>query len=954
MTTEKFTWVKTHKDLIQFLIKNEHSQKKIIELLKSVGIGPFNDKSNQDGYNIELDEIDPFTFFCYIYKYGPEKRLDYLKKIAEKLKINFPNDDIGIPSSNAQRLWLFPFKYERVNNEIKRLWNFFKKAINNDIKNEDFSDILLIRNVAKTKLTEALFNINPDKYFPINGPAKPFIKEFLGIDPEFNTYTEYLSLLEKIKLKISIPFYELSYEAWKWNDQKSNLNYWIFQGNPKVFDFETALKKEILTDWTVSAHKDKIKVGDKIILWITGNKAGCYALAEVTSEPHTKKPSPNDHLWKNEDKSNIKAGIKITHNWVDNPILKTTVNELEELNTLNVGNQGTNFSATKEQYDTIMEIAKTNNEKKYWIYTPGEKASKWEDFYDSGIMAIGWDKIGDLRKLNSKEKIKSALIKAYRGNENKMNDVVANNDFLNNINIGDVVIVKKGIKQLLGYGIVASDYYFDLTRKEYRSCRKVEWKLKGNWKVDFNLVLKTLTDITIYASGVPEYDTYYNRLLGIMTNSKNEKNVKNSLSLNTIIYGPPGTGKTYSLKNEYMKHFTSTENAVTKEDYLSDIIQHCSWWQVIALALRKLGKSKVADIYSHEYVVFKLRFSSSKTVTQTIWGQLLSHTIEESETVKVAKRQPPLIFNKSENSFWEILDDQIMDQAPEIIELEKNINNFSSVSNKEIKRYEFVTFHQSYSYEDFIEGIKPELSETDVAYKIEEGVFQKMCNRARNDKANNYAIFIDEINRGNISSIFGELITLIEDDKREGQPNEIKATLPYSQKQFSVPYNLYIIGTMNTADRSVEALDTALRRRFSFIELNPNPEILSASNYACAGIDLSKLLTAINARVEKLLDKDYCVGHSYFMSIKDKANPLSEIRTIFQNKILPLLQEYFYGDWGKIMLVLGDGFVEKKSSIISFLSTNKYENLEDFEQKPIYKFTNAESWTLNTFRAIYE
>lgn len=159
---------------------------------------------------------------------------------------------------------------------------------------------------------------------------------------------------------------------------------------------------------------------------------------------------------------------------------------------------------------------------------------------------------------------------------------------------------------------------------------------------------------------------------------------------------------------------------------------------------------------------------------------------------------------------------------------------------------------------------------------------------------------------------------------------------------------------MNTADRSVEALDTALRRRFSFIELNPDPEKLSESNYACVGIDLTKLLIAINARVEKLLDKDYCIGHSYFMSIKDKTNPLSEIRTIFQNKILPLLQEYFYGDWGKIMLVLGEGFVEKKTNNITFLATNKYDNYEDFEEKPIYKFTNAKSWTLNSFRAIYE
>ena len=314
----------------------------------------------------------------------------------------------------------------------------------------------------------------------------------------------------------------------------------------------------------------------------------------------------------------------------------------------------------------------------------------------------------------------------------------------------------------------------------------------------------------------------------------------------------------------------------------------------------------------------------------------------------------PLIFNKTEKSEWEILQNEIEEQSPELLELKLKIENFESVPNKRIERFEFLTFHQSYSYEDFIEGIKPELSESDVSYKIEEGVFQKMCNRARNDSFNNYAIFIDEINRGNISSIFGELITLIEDDKREGKSNEIKATLPYSKKHFSVPNNLYIIGTMNTADRSVEALDTALRRRFSFIEMNPEPEKLNSNEFKCNGIDLEALLNAINGRIEKLLDKDYCIGHSYFMTIKNREEPLEEIKTIFQNKILPLLQEYFYGDWGKILLVIGKEFVVTKKNTIKFLSTDSYEEFEEYDEKPIYNFTKSSNWTLDSFKSIYE
>ncbi len=949
MTKEKFTWVPTHKELVKIISKSRNQQPMLIDLLKKAGVVGLHDEAKA-GKRIDLQEIDPFSFFCFIYKYGSEKRVQILQTIATQLGISLPNDDYGVPSVNAQKVCLFPFRHERKNDEINRLWNFFESALNNTITDEQFADVLQILGTGKTKLTEGLYSILPDKYFPINGPAKPYLKEVLGIEPEFNSYTEYLSLLQKLKSRVTIPFYELSYEAWKWNDEKNNINYWIFQGNSKDFNFEKELKNGNLNEWKVSSFKDKIKNGDKIIFWLIGKNAGCYALGEVTSSPYENDHLSNSDLSKKVDKSELKVGVLITHNLVEYPVLYAQIKSNKVLQHFYETNTHYNIKITKEQFDTVMEIAKLYTEKKYWLYAPGPGASKWEEHYNEGIMALGWGKLGDLSKYKSRTSLKTALDKHYPKDRasSRMNDVSANDDFINKMKIGDIIIVKKGRKEYLGYGIVTSDYFYDSSRKEYNSLRKVNWEKKGNWSEnEHDIVPKTLTDIT-------PYEDYVKRLIKMIgISEKNEKIIVANMpiSLNTIIYGPPGTGKTFSLKNHYMKYFTASENAVTQEEYLTDIIQQCSWWQVIALAVKQLGKTKVNEIGKHPYIKIKSQLSNSSTINQNIWSQLQSHTIEECEDVRVQRRISPLIFDKNSESEWSLVEDRLIDQAPEIIEKENKINNYSFDPNKEIKRYEFVTFHQSYSYEDFVEGIKPGLNDSDVSYKIEEGVFQKLCNRARNDENNKYAIFIDEINRGNISSIFGELITLIEDDKREKSPNTITVTLPYSQKHFSVPNNLYIIGTMNTADRSVEALDTALRRRFSFLELNPEPEMLSQTGYVCQGIDLTKLLTAINSRIEKLLDKDYCVGHSYFMKINDRTNPVADLRFIFKNKILPLLQEYFYGDWGKIMLVLGDGFVTRTKSDVIFLCKEKYE---EFDEKPIYKFTESSSWSLDTFRSIYE
>lgn len=960
----KYSWVNTHKQIVNYLSQQKENQVELIQLLKGIGITAFSD-IDATGNQIDLSEIDPFTFFCYLYKHGPTKRLYYLQKVAERLGISpMPTDESGIPTANAQKVWLFPYKSHRLHNEIERLWNLFYKTVAGELGDTLFTDALQIKNTGKAKLTEALFYVNPISFFPINGPTKKFLKEKLDINSNFNNYSEYLSILSHIRQKTAKPFYELSFEAWEKPDNQDELNYWIFQGNPKLFDFGTALKEDLIDDWNVAAHKDTISPGDKVIIWITGSKAGCYALAEVTGKPRIKSESNDSHLWTSTNPHELKADIKVTHNLFESPILKEHIDKIPQLAGLKVGNQGTNFSAKKEEYEAILKMIEPKKDKKYWLYSPGAKAKKWDEFYSLGIMGLGWDTLGDLKDYATKGAIIKKLQEIDGSAGNKMNDAMANHEFKNAISEGDIIIVKKGRQELLGYGIVTSDYYFDANRDNYQKCRKVDWKKKGNWASGHDMALKTLTDITKYPSDeLKQYTYYYEMLLGIMnkeTKDPDEKKTRSiGLPLNTILYGPPGTGKTHRLKKEYFKLFTDEESIQTLGEFCQELVKDLAWWEVISVVMLDLKRSNVQQIYDHPLLKAKNGISVNKTPKNTIWALLQRHTKEDCPHVKFQKRNEPQFFWKDEQGTWTIDEELAKAETPDFFETLEAYRNFKPRTRTE-KRYVFTTFHQSFSYEDFIEGIKPKLTKpeddleaTDVEYHIEIGIFREIAEKAKANSGQSYAIFIDEINRGNIANIFGELITLIEEDKRIGCENYIPALLPYSKQEFGVPANLHIIGTMNTADRSVEALDTALRRRFSFIEMLPDHEKLADPAFACEGIELDRLLHAINSRIEKLLDKDYCIGHSYFMTIKDRQNSLPELKHIFTNKILPLLQEYFYGDWGKIMLVLGKGFVRKKLEKVKFLAIEEYEDYEEFESKPIYSFTDEGNWSLDTFKAIY-
>ncbi len=218
------------------------------------------------------------------------------------------------------------------------------------------------------------------------------------------------------------------------------------------------------------------------------------------------------------------------------------------------------------------------------------------------------------------------------------------------------------------------------------------------------------------------------------------------------------------------------------------------------------------------------------------------------------------------------------------------------------ERVEFVTFHQNYAYEDFMEGIGPVLEGNDLRYEIRYGVFKRISSHAREHPGKRHVLIIDEINRGNIAKIFGELITLIEPSKRSGGEDEAVVTLPYSQDSFSVPGNLYLVGTMNTADRGIALLDTALRRRFDFIEKMPDVSFVETN---IEGVDGQAMLKAMNERITACLDREHQIGHTYLIGVK-AIGGIDGLAEVFQRRIVPLLQEYFYDDWAKIQFVLGD------------------------------------------------
>lgn len=373
------------------------------------------------------------------------------------------------------------------------------------------------------------------------------------------------------------------------------------------------------------------------------------------------------------------------------------------------------------------------------------------------------------------------------------------------------------------------------------------------------------------------------------------------MAKNIIYYGPPGTGKTY-----YMQKLISdyTDYKITDDEIVKAYTNYSQDWLLFALIILQSNTTMTTEEIIKKVNFLNLGYKGHPS------EKLTEHSLNEDELI--TKSQPRIFFENDGRWYVDRL---------RLFEYEPDFGNKYIKSEAIDRRYDFVTFHQSFVYEDFIEGIRPVCNTKDnievddqntnstIKYSIQDGIFKQLCQKAIDNPHKQYALFIDEINRGNIAEIFGELISLIETDKRKGQYCELETILPYSKKPFSVPSNLDIIGTMNSADKSIAGIDIALRRRFEFInrpcDYNSLKNTISANSINpndIEGIDIINLLKTLNQRLELLLDENHIIGHAYFIKVKSA----SDIIDIIRKKIIPLLEEFFFDDLQKIQLVLND------------------------------------------------
>ncbi len=596
-----------------------------------------------------------------------------------------------------------------------------------------------------------------------------------------------------------------------------------------------------------------------------------------------------------------------------------------------------------------------NNKIGAWLVKPGIKGAMWKQALEEENIRIGWGYVfEDMYQENRFDDafILDRLSYHYESHaKNQHNNKNSIRSFATEIKSGDLIFAVSGKSDIIGVGVVNEEIALDEGNEEYKAFVTVSWLkdlYKSPYKPNKPMPIKTVTKLANN-----EAIDHVKQIFEGQSSVNQTEMMDLPFGLNTILYGPPGTGKTFELTRIKREYFTNYENEDEETVSLSETATSYPLWKILAAIIGIANKPlAVTEIVQHPLILARAKPSNKTKPNTAVWADLQSYADDESTQLADKYRMAIKLFHKEQDSKWTIAQDKVAELAnivgQELIDIASNPHNKSaSIRPSVFKRYEFITFHQKYSYEDFIEGIKPMLSQdageivsNDLQFELKRGIFYRSCLSALNlagyksfkecyeDSFSNrraqfeaiqtntkkqFAILIDEINRANISAVFGELITLLEEDKRIGQkdindnPSEIWVKLPVSNEPFCVPPNLYVIGSMNTADRSIALLDIALRRRFDFVALYPK---YSDDWWA-------PLLKSLNEAIYNVKQNpDFFIGHAFFIN-KDETEKLD----ILNKKIIPLLYEYFQNNVNKVKATL----TEAKISFTQPALENNYQ-----------------------------
>ncbi len=561
----------------------------------------------------------------------------------------------------------------------------------------------------------------------------------------------------------------------------------------------------------------------------------------------------------------------------------------------------------------------------YWLYAPGEQAVYWDEYYQDGLMGLGWNKIGDLKEYRKQQDLVAPLKQHYGADTSQKNNADMLYGFANEMKPGDIVFAKKGRSMIVGRGVVTSDYYYDGNRENQPHLRKVNWTHKGEWKSDSLLAMKTLTNISRFTDLVKQ--------LNELIEEKDSKKLSSSGQNYWWLVANPKIWSLSEMKVDEEQSYTMySESGHPRRVYQNfvnakegDVVigyESSPTKQIVGLlTITKVKKEDCIYFKKIETLPEPISFSTIKDTPgletmeymKNQQGSFFKVTPDEYDIImELIRGVNPLAKKESNEPYTDkIFLDEVFVTQDEYIKLrnlllrKKNLilqgapgvgKTFAArrlayaiMGEKDDSRVMQVQFHQNYSYEDFVMGYKPN---ENGGFNLNYGIFHKFCRRASIDKERPYFFIIDEINRGNLSKIFGELLMLIENDYRD-KPIQ----LSYNDETFAVPSNIYIIGMMNTADRSLAMIDYALRRRFSFFEMKPGFETDSFNNHILgwSSPKLRSLIKAIIELNEVISDDDslgsgFCIGHSYLCNFDNGF----DLDSIVEYDIIPMLREYWF------------------------------------------------------------